>query len=135
MSKYQPLAAYLAGRSEPEVAMTFAEIEGVIGEPLPPAARKHRAWWANNESSSGITRWWKRAGFKSSEVDMSAQQLVFRRVAPAPGAIEPVVAEGAAAYAVRGRHPLWGALRGAITVARGTDLTAPADPDWGDASE
>ena len=28
MIKYQPVAEYLAGRSETEVPMTFAEIEG-----------------------------------------------------------------------------------------------------------
>jgi hypothetical protein len=27
--------------------------------------------------------------------------------------------------------PLFGALRGTITVADGVDLTEPADPDWG----
>jgi hypothetical protein len=28
-------------------------------------------------------------------------------------------------------HPLIGALRGTVTVAPGTDLTQPADPEWG----
>lgn len=113
--------------------MTFAEVEQVIGAKLPRSAREHRAWWSNNESSSVITRSWKRAGFKSAEVDMAGHKLVFRRRVDRPAAGgEGGVAEGTAAYAVRGRHPLWGALRGAITVARGTDLTAPADPEWGD---
>jgi hypothetical protein len=29
------------------------------------------------------------------------------------------------------RHPLLGALKGLIHVMPGTDLTKPADPDWG----
>jgi hypothetical protein len=31
----------------------------------------------------------------------------------------------------RGRHPLFGALKGTITIAPGVDLTEPADPEWG----
>jgi hypothetical protein len=29
------------------------------------------------------------------------------------------------------RHPLFGALKGLLIVMPGTDLTEPADPDWG----
>jgi hypothetical protein len=29
------------------------------------------------------------------------------------------------------RHPLLGALKGLLRVMQGTDLTKPADPDWG----
>jgi len=29
------------------------------------------------------------------------------------------------------RHPLLGALKGLLRVMPGTDLTKPADPDWG----
>jgi hypothetical protein len=29
------------------------------------------------------------------------------------------------------RHPLLGALKGFVRVMPGTDLTKPADPDWG----
>ena len=30
------------------------------------------------------------------------------------------------------RHPLYGALKGMMTVAEGVDLTEPADPEWAD---
>jgi hypothetical protein len=30
------------------------------------------------------------------------------------------------------RHPLFGALKGYAQVIPGTDLTQPADPEWGD---
>lgn len=30
------------------------------------------------------------------------------------------------------RHPLLGALKGLVQVMPGTDLTKPADPDWGE---
>jgi prevent-host-death family protein len=34
--------------------------------------------------------------------------------------------------AARLRHPLLGALKGLVQVMPGTDLTKPADPDWGE---
>jgi hypothetical protein len=30
------------------------------------------------------------------------------------------------------RHPLIGAMKGTVWIAPGTDLTQPADPDWGE---
>jgi hypothetical protein len=133
MGKYTPLETYLAKQPESEVAMSFDDIERVIGSKLPPSARQYRAWWSNNERSSSITRSWARAGFASERVDMDRRTLIFQRVAnryPAGGPGAGRVADPAPAYAVRGRHPLRGALKGTIRVARGTDLTAPADPDW-----
>ena len=52
---------------------------------------------------------------------MESQKLVFRRVGPqkpqppAPGS----------------RHPMFGALKGLLHIVAGTDVTKPADPDWG----
>jgi hypothetical protein len=37
--------------------------------------------------------------------------------------------------AVSNRHPMFGALKGLVRIAPGTDLTDPADPDWGGARE
>ena len=62
MAKYEPLRVFLSHRAEDEVPMTFHEIEGLIGAPLPPVAFKHRAWWSNNPSNSVITSAWLEAG-------------------------------------------------------------------------
>jgi hypothetical protein len=37
--------------------------------------------------------------------------------------------------AVSKRHPMFGALKGLVRIAPGTDLTAPADPGWDGISE
>ena len=47
MGVYDPLNAYLAKESDLVVRMSFAEVERVLGRPLPASARKHRAWWSN----------------------------------------------------------------------------------------
>ena len=51
MTKYAPLTRYLQSKPETRLPLTFAELERLLGFPLPPSARKHRAWWANNPAS------------------------------------------------------------------------------------
>jgi len=139
-TRYSPLEAYLTSQPSgiAEVAMTFDEIERIIGDKLPSSAFKHRPWWSNNPSNSTITNAWLNAGFKSERVNMEGRRLVFRRVTtPTPKAIvvqgrKAMAGEKPHSYAVKLRHPLFGALKGTIRLMPGTDLTKPADPTWGD---
>jgi hypothetical protein len=121
MSKYESLGQFLKSQDKQLVPMTFADIEQIIGATLPMSAHKHRPWWSNNAKNSVLTRVWLDAGFKSEQVDMEGQKLVFRRISP-PNA--PAPAPG-------GRHPMFGALKGLLRIVEGTDVTKPADPDWG----
>src|SRR5437773_5487880 len=52
--KYLPLAKFLITRpkSQRTVELKFKEIEQIIGASLPPSARKHAAWWANEEGET-----------------------------------------------------------------------------------
>ena len=138
MSKYDQLGVFLNAQKTQEVPMTFAEIERVIGTSLPRSCR-YPAWWSNSPSNNVMTQIWLDAGFKTERVDISARKLVFRRVgrptAPAPqwpAGNTPAtggMAEAARPFA-RNHHPLLGALKGIIRTIK-TDLTKPADPDWG----
>jgi hypothetical protein len=85
-SKYDPLGAYLQARGGPEVAMSFADIEKVIGGRLPPKAVNHPAWWSNNTSNNTMTQVWLDAGYRTERVDISARRLVFRRSGRPQGA-------------------------------------------------
>jgi hypothetical protein len=120
MTKYEPLKSFLATRAEGEVPLTFAQIEEIIGAPLPPVAFKHRAWWSNNPSNSVITRAWLDAGFRTERVDMGSQKLVFRRDGEVsankggPGLIERLQAR----------------LAGTVTFAPGFDPTEPTGEVW-----
>ena len=121
MSKYEALGQFLKTQDSQLVPMAFADIERVIGAELPPSAHKHRPWWSNNASNSALTRVWLNAGFKSEQVDMESQKLVFRRIGPQK-----------ASFASPGsQHPMIGALKGLLRIVEGTDVTKPADPDWG----
>lgn len=46
--KYEPLAEYLTTLTGDEVCFTFAEVEAILGAPLPPTAWRRSMWWANS---------------------------------------------------------------------------------------
>jgi hypothetical protein len=133
MGKYQPLGTYLRNQGTQEVPLTFHEIEKITGVKLPPKAQHHRAWWSNNASNNVMTKVWLDAGFESTQVDMSARKLVFRRVAKGSAANGGFAEPALKPYATSdGRHPLRGALKDITFVPPGVDLTEPADPEWAD---
>jgi hypothetical protein len=114
MSKYDPLTRHLKASRASRVSMGFDEVEAVLGFDLPASARRHRPWWSNEAEGSHVqARAWVNAGFHAADVDMQAQRLVFVRLNAAndrSGTVD---------------HPLWGAMRGTVTVAPGVDLTEP----------
>jgi DNA-binding transcriptional regulator YiaG len=76
-SKYYPLFEYL--NEQPDsglLELSFAEIEEILGHPLPATASKTRAWWANSQTSHGKT--WQEAGWLVDDVNFAEQIVVFR---------------------------------------------------------
>ena len=71
---------------------TFREVEKWSCVPLPPSAYTQRKWWSNNShNNTNSNRPWERAGFRTEEVDMGAQTVVFRmlpRKVPTPSTAE-----------------------------------------------
>jgi len=131
MSKYDPLAHFLERCTASEIRMTFEEIEGILGFPLPPS-QTHRAWWSNNASNNVMTKAWLSAGFETGQVDLEGRSLVFRRVKPIAPSRQAGEGGKAAGKKSPRRNPLFGYMTGTFTIAPGTDLTAPADGEWAD---
>ena len=136
MGKYEPLAEYLRQQRLSEVPMTFAEVERVLGVPLPRSAHSHRPWWANESSGSHIqAKAWLEPGFRTERVDMAGKRLVFVRSDKEPPAPKPSRAPFGFGRVTPmpnvARHPLLGSMKGMIKPAPGVDFTEPADPDWG----
>ncbi len=128
-SKYTPLESHLRDSGLAQVAMTFEDIERVIGARLPPAAIKHRAMWSNNPSNWVMTKAWLAAGYETERVDMDKRNLVFRKAAPDAPAPD---AGGKSSTAERSGSlaDVFGALKDTITISPGTNLTDPIDEDW-----
>ena len=50
--QYQGLYTHLRGHQTQEWSTSLGEIESITGFELPPSARLHRPWWANQSSGS-----------------------------------------------------------------------------------
>lgn len=79
MPKYTPLFDYLRRKVGPEVEMSFAQIERVIGAMLPNSSSRPQ-WWANERSVE--TRHvqcnaWLDAGYEAYL--LSEERVIFRK--------------------------------------------------------
>ena len=80
--KYDPSTSYL--RNQPpgtvSIDLSFAEIEAILGQSLPPAARAYRPWWGN-ETNPGRSQSaaWQTAGWKVARVDLPGETVAFAR--------------------------------------------------------
>ena len=79
--KYAPLYRYLAAISGLDWRASFCEIEAILGFDLPVSARLYRPWWSNQKKGTGHSHAlaWQAAGWKTREVDLEAETLVFAR--------------------------------------------------------
>jgi hypothetical protein len=128
MSKYQPLGKYLSQQDRAYISMTFREIERIVGRNLPPS-KAHRAWWSNNPTNNVMTKQWLNAGYETESVDVAAEKLIFRRVdgkADAAGSVGSGGSDVEELY-----DPIFGCMKGTMTIPADLDLAAPADAEWG----
>lgn len=80
MAKYDALRDHLANvpAATRTVTMRFAEVDAIVGG-LPPSARRHRAWWANDSKVEAMA--WRAAGrhVDTGGVDFNAETVTFAR--------------------------------------------------------
>lgn len=124
MSKYESLAKHLAASNASELVMTFAQLEQILGGPLPTSARTYRPWWANSAHGHVQSKGWLDAGYESLQVDLQGEKLMFKKIDNSP-ATPPASVNNKA-----GRHPLFGCMAGTLRIAPNVDLTAPTAPEW-----
>jgi len=76
--KYEPLKRYLESLFQTaETRLSFAEIERVLGFPLPRSAYDHQAWWSNTRAGHSHAAAWLDAGWKTGGLDIAARQVSF----------------------------------------------------------
>jgi hypothetical protein len=78
MSKYEPLANYLASLNMEVWRPSFTDIERILDSGLPPSARQYPEWWANQEKGSQ-SQSWQSAGYVTQDLDLGAERVTFRR--------------------------------------------------------
>ena len=79
-AKYSPLTRYLARRAQytDMVTLSFRQIEGIIGNSLPPYAFQNAEWWKNSRAGShGKT--WLDVGWHVEDVTIEKRTVTFRR--------------------------------------------------------
>lgn len=80
MSRYQPLADFLAAKKTHEWNATFSDIEARLGFPLPKSAYTYPAWWANQVGSGhSQTRGWRSVGWRTTALDLERRRVRFER--------------------------------------------------------
>ena len=85
--KYAPLYSHLIARDGAFWHATFHEIESVLGFDLPASAKRHPAWWANQEPGRSHALAWQAAGWRTRDLNLTAETVTFER-AGNPGARE-----------------------------------------------
>ena len=76
---YRALHGYLKdGPEGGALRASFAEIERVLGFPLPPSARARPAWWAN-DGESDQSQAWIGAGWQVDGADVESERVALSR--------------------------------------------------------
>ena len=79
-SRYTRLSAHLQDQNADRVRLNLEEIEGIIGGQLPPSARRHRSWWANDWVGDVQSKYWLQAGWRVASVNLTDQVITFIRL-------------------------------------------------------
>jgi len=87
MSKYEPLTKRLAAAKDGEWTASFAELETLLGGPLPKTAKSGKAWWKSDATTPQAKAW---AGW---EAQPGKTGVVFRKIGAAAPASDAKVAE------------------------------------------
>jgi len=144
-SKYAALGRYLLDRRDQAlVPMSFSEIERLVGTVL-PNSKRYPAWWSNNPSNNPMTKIWLAVGFRTEQVNIAEEKLVFANHDKQMREIDVIAREAgidveslardlaeeprefhAAEVKSFPRHPAIGALKGTFIIDPGYDVTKPA---------
>lgn len=75
MDKYIDLEYFLLHSQKEQIAISFLEIEQILGFSLPKSAYVHKAWWANGGHTQANA--WLNASYKVLNVDLKDKKVIF----------------------------------------------------------
>jgi hypothetical protein len=76
---FAPLIAFLASHTADKVALTFAEIEQIIGWPLSMSAQVLPSYWTSSTFRDGLPARLRAIGWRA-QLQVKERMVVFRRV-------------------------------------------------------
>jgi hypothetical protein len=74
--KFGPLFEYFKTSTQSEIALTFAELGEIIGEPLSASAYKWREYWFRY-GRSRLADCWYANGYRIKKLELEAQSVTF----------------------------------------------------------
>lgn len=86
-NKYSRLKDFLTAITKVESTLSLAELETVLGFPLPDSARAYPAWWANQTTPSGQSNAWTSAGWRAYP-NLKTESVTFRKQICIPTALD-----------------------------------------------
>lgn len=89
MKKYIKLHQFLSDLTDDQWSTSFSKIESVLGFRLPHSARKHPAWWGNTTMGHSHAAAWLEAGWKTENLNLTAERVTFRRAGRRRAAPKP----------------------------------------------
>jgi DNA-binding XRE family transcriptional regulator len=75
--KYWPLFQHLRQSGQDAITLSFAEIEALLGGPLPESARESRGWWSNRHAGPVQASAWMGAGYHVKGLDLAGETVTF----------------------------------------------------------
>jgi hypothetical protein len=76
---YLSLHTYLANRYSDVVVLTFAQVEDLLGSPLPAPAKQDPAWWnSDDDRNFGHSNSWRLAQ-RTAVANLTALTVTFER--------------------------------------------------------
>lgn len=76
---YLSLHRYLANRYADVVVLTFAQVEDLLGSPLPVSAKQDPAWWSSDDDRNfGHSNCWRLAQ-RTAVANLTALTVTFER--------------------------------------------------------
>ena len=77
MGKYDPLFRYLNSNANPQVILSYVEIENILSTQLPDSAYKFKQWWDNNYHVQSKS--WRDAGYKVDTVFLGDKVIFIKK--------------------------------------------------------
>ncbi len=78
MTKYASLGDFLVAKGQPEIKLSFLEIEKILNFKLPHSAYTYPAWWSNDNTHSQAKSWLN-VGFMTRTVNIPNKTVLFSK--------------------------------------------------------